>query len=492
MLGQPVSMLVPQVVGFKLTGKLTRRRDGDRPGADRDADAAQAGRRRQVRGVLRPGRQRASAGRPRHHQQHGSRVWRDLRHLPGGRGDAALPAAAPAAATSRSRWSRPTTRSRGCSTPRSRPRPSTRPRSRSISRPLSRALPDRSVRRIACCCRMRHELQGATAEPAWTERQQHGVRQWNAGRVRAAIPRWTHRQLRPKECPSRAHYHGQRALRRRLDKYLDHGSVVIAAITSCTNTSNPSVMIAAGLLAKKAVEKGLSVPPWVKTSLAPGSRVVTDYYDNAGLLPYLDKLRFNVVGYGCTTCIGNSGPLPTDVSQIDRRSWSGRGLRAQRQSQLRRPHQFGCARQLPDVATAGGGVCAGRPHRSRLRHRAARQRTQTGSRFTCKDIWPTQKEVAEAVAAMHSRDVPQGVRDGFERRCELAEPAVPDRRHLRVGARFHLHPQGAVLRRHADQAGASQGHSRRARARGAGRLASRRTTFLRPAPSRRTARPGSI
>ena len=99
------------------------------------------------------------------------------------------------------------------------------------------------------------------------------------------------------------------------DRYLDHGSVVIAAITSCTNTSNPSVMIAAGLLAKKAVEKGLTVPPWVKTSLAPGSRVVTDYYEKSGLLPYLNKLRFNVVGYGCTTCIGNSGPLPSDVSK---------------------------------------------------------------------------------------------------------------------------------------------------------------------------------
>jgi aconitate hydratase len=100
-----------------------------------------------------------------------------------------------------------------------------------------------------------------------------------------------------------------------VDPYLDHGSIVIAAITSCTNTSNPSVMVAAGLLAKKAVEKGLRVPPWVKTSLAPGSRVVTDYYKRAGLLEFLDKLRFQVVGYGCTTCIGNSGPLPTDVSK---------------------------------------------------------------------------------------------------------------------------------------------------------------------------------
>jgi aconitate hydratase len=98
------------------------------------------------------------------------------------------------------------------------------------------------------------------------------------------------------------------------DQYLDHGSIVIAAITSCTNTSNPYVMIAAGLLAKKAVEKGLRTPPWVKTSLAPGSRVVTDYYIKSGLMPYLDALRFQVVGYGCTTCIGNSGPLPTDVS----------------------------------------------------------------------------------------------------------------------------------------------------------------------------------
>jgi aconitate hydratase len=100
-----------------------------------------------------------------------------------------------------------------------------------------------------------------------------------------------------------------------VDPYLDHGSIVIAAITSCTNTSNPSVMVAAGLLAKKAVEKGLRVPPWVKTSLAPGSRVVTEYYQRSGLIEYLDKLRFQVVGYGCTTCIGNSGPLPTDVSK---------------------------------------------------------------------------------------------------------------------------------------------------------------------------------
>ena len=96
---------------------------------------------------------------------------------------------------------------------------------------------------------------------------------------------------------------------------MGHGSVVIAAITSCTNTSNPSVMLAAGLLARKAIEAGLDTKPWVKTSLAPGSRVVTDYLDRAGLTPYLDKLGFALVGYGCTTCIGNSGPLIDDVAR---------------------------------------------------------------------------------------------------------------------------------------------------------------------------------
>jgi aconitate hydratase len=97
--------------------------------------------------------------------------------------------------------------------------------------------------------------------------------------------------------------------------HLDHGAVVIAAITSCTNTSNPAVMLGAGLLAKKAVERGLRRKPWVKSSLAPGSKVVTEYYDKAGLTPYLEELGFHTVGYGCTTCIGNSGPLPEAVSQ---------------------------------------------------------------------------------------------------------------------------------------------------------------------------------
>ena len=96
---------------------------------------------------------------------------------------------------------------------------------------------------------------------------------------------------------------------------LNHGDVVIAAITSCTNTSNPGVMLAAGLLARNARNRGLSVKPWVKTSLAPGSRVVTEYYEATGLQEDLNEMGFNVVGYGCTTCIGNSGPLPLEIDE---------------------------------------------------------------------------------------------------------------------------------------------------------------------------------
>jgi aconitate hydratase len=180
------------------------------------------------------------------------------------------------------------------------------------------------------------------------------------------------------------------------DKYLDHGSVVIAAITSCTNTSNPSVMMAAGLLAKKAVEKGLTVPPWVKTSLAPGSRVVTDYYEKAGLLPYLEALRFNVVGYGCTTCIGNSGPLPTDVSKSieehglvavsvlsGNRNFEGRVNVDVRANYLMSPPLV--------VAYALAGKIGHNFDADPL------GKDKSGQPVYLKDIWPTQAEVAAAI-----------------------------------------------------------------------------------------------
>jgi aconitate hydratase len=180
------------------------------------------------------------------------------------------------------------------------------------------------------------------------------------------------------------------------DKYLDHGSVVIAAITSCTNTSNPSVMVAAGILAKKAVEKGLSVPPWVKTSLAPGSRVVTDYYQKSGLLPYLEKLRFNVVGYGCTTCIGNSGPLPSDVSKsIDEHGLVAVSVLSGNRNFEGRVNVDVRANYLMSPPLVVAYALAGR-----IAHNFDTDplgTDQNGKPVYLKDIWPTQQEVADAI-----------------------------------------------------------------------------------------------
>jgi aconitate hydratase len=177
---------------------------------------------------------------------------------------------------------------------------------------------------------------------------------------------------------------------------LKHGSVVIAAITSCTNTSNPSVMIGAGLLAKKAVEKGLSIPPWVKTSLAPGSKVVRDYLENAGLTPYLEKLKFHIVGYGCTTCIGNSGPLPTEVSQaIDEKDLvvasvlsGNRNFEGRINSEVR-------ANYLMSPPLVVAFALAGRIDTD-LRKDAI-GKGKDGKPVYLADIWPTQREVEEAV-----------------------------------------------------------------------------------------------
>jgi len=180
------------------------------------------------------------------------------------------------------------------------------------------------------------------------------------------------------------------------DKYLDHGSVVIAAITSCTNTSNPSVMIAAGLLAKKAVEKGLSVPPWVKTSLAPGSRVVTDYYQKAGLLPYLEKLRFNVVGYGCTTCIGNSGPLPADVSKsIDEHGLVAVSVLSGNRNFEGRVNVDVRANYLMSPPLVVAYALAGRISHNFDADPLGTDRS--GRPVYLRDIWPTQAEVSEAI-----------------------------------------------------------------------------------------------
>jgi aconitate hydratase len=191
-----------------------------------------------------------------------------------------------------------------------------------------------------------------------------------------------------------------------LDKALTHGSVVIAAITSCTNTSNPSVLVAAGLLAKKAVEKGLKVPSWVKTSLAPGSMVVTEYLTRSGLMPYLEKLKFHLVGYGCTTCIGNSGPLPQEVSDVitgkdlvvasvlsGNRNFEGRINSEVRANYLMSPPLV--------VAFALAGRADIDMYHEPLGYSGNGQRKPV----YLKDIWPTEKEVNDVVSKYITGDL---------------------------------------------------------------------------------------
>jgi aconitate hydratase A / 2-methylisocitrate dehydratase len=221
---------------------------------------------------------------------------------------------------------------------------------------------------------------------------------------------------------------------------LEHGSVVIAAITSCTNTSNPSVMIAAGLVARKAVERGLTTQPWVKTSLAPGSKVVTEYLREAGLQPYLDRLGFSLVGYGCTTCIGNSGPLPEDVStEIEARNLvvasvlsGNRNFEGRIQQQVRANYLASpplvvayalAGRMTVDLTTEPLGAGA------------------DGSPVYLRDIWPTNREIQETMMrAVHASMFREQYADVFGGDARWRSLAVP------TGDRFHWEPDSTYIR----------------------------------------------
>jgi aconitate hydratase A / 2-methylisocitrate dehydratase len=185
------------------------------------------------------------------------------------------------------------------------------------------------------------------------------------------------------------------------DQVID-GSVVIAAITSCTNTSNPSVMIAAGLLAKKAVEAGLETKSWVKTSLAPGSRVVTDYLGRAGLLPYLEKLGFNLVGYGCTTCIGNSGPLSDDIAKaVDDKDLAVVAVLSGNRNFEGRIHPQVRASYLASPPLCVAYALAGTLHIDLTTEPVG---TAGGREVFLRDIWPSPEEVADLIASSISPD----------------------------------------------------------------------------------------
>ncbi len=244
--------------------------------------------------------------------------------------------------------------------------------------------------------------------------------------------------------------------------------MVIAAITSCTNTSNPEVMLGAALLAKNAVEKGLTSKPWVKTTMAPGSQVVTDYYDKAGLWPYLEKLGFYLVGYGCTTCIGNSGPLPDEISKAvndadlsvtavlsGNRNFEGRINPDVKMNYLASPPLV--------IAYALAGTMDFDFEADPL-----------GKDNDGNDVF---LQGHLAVAEGHQRhhrlcdqhgDVHQELRRRVQGRRAVAQPAHSERQHLRVGRKLDVRAQAPVLRRNACRAGAGDRHQRRTSAGAAG------------------------
>ena len=230
--------------------------------------------------------------------------------------------------------------------------------------------------------------------------------------------------------------------------YVQHGSVAIAAITSCTNTSNPLVMLGAGLLAKKAVEKGLSVNPAVKTSLAPGSRVVTDYLNRAGLMPYLEALQFHVVGYGCTTCIGNSGPLPDEVAQAvqDNNLVVAAVLSGNRNFEAR-IHPQVRASYLASPPLVVAFALAG-PSRHRSDHGANRARPEWQPGVPEGPVADPGRGPRGDVRGGRPGSVPPGVRGGLRRRRALAGLAAAGaRRSVRLGPAIDVRAGTAILRR---------------------------------------------
>ncbi len=259
------------------------------------------------------------------------------------------------------------------------------------------------------------------------EAAQAAIERWNneGGAVPATAPRGTTRY--PCEINGEVHE-------------LHDGSVVIAAITSCTNTSNPSVMVGAGLLARNAVAKGLRVRPWVKTSMAPGSRVVTDYLDRARLTTELDQLGFQTVGYGCTTCIGNSGPLPEPVARaIEEHSLVTAAVLSGNRNFEARVHPQVRANYLMSPMLVVAFALLGRVDADITQHPLG---TGTdGKPVFLADIWPTPREIAETVAAAVQSDMfRRQYRSVFDGDDEWRELQVP------TGSRFAWEPDSTYIR----------------------------------------------
>ena len=243
-----------------------------------------------------------------------------------------------------------------------------------------------------------------------------------------------------------------------------NGDVLIAAITSCTNTSNPSVMLAAGLLARKAVERGLTVSPRVKTSLAPGSRVVTEYLQRTGLQPYLDRLGFGLVGYGCTTCIGNSGPLDGGLEEtVNKNDLVTAAVLSGNRNFEARIHQSIKANFLMSPPLVVAFAIAGRVDIDMTKEALGRG-PRRQPRLPARHLAVRGRGRAGAPLVGRRRDVPAALRGPGERESPLARDPRRHRPLVHVGPAIHLHPGAPVLLRLLAEAAAAD---RRARCPGA-------------------------
>ena len=494
MLGQPVSMLIPRVVGFKLNNDLPE----GATATDLVLTITEMLREHGVVGKFvefygpgvsaLPLANRATIGNMSPSSGPRSRSSRSTRRPPS-------TSSSPGATTSRSRWSRPTPRSRASGTT---PTPSrATPRSSSSTWPTwSPRSPAPSVRRTGCRSPTPRrpsaprsadyvdegepeggsDKEGVPAQEKPDEAEHSKVDEQSdesfpssdapshseSGNGDGVPDNWRNHPAGSGE--GRSSNPAKVTLEDGTEFELDHGAVAIAAITSCTNTSNPSVMIGAALLAKNAVEKGLTAKPWVKTTLAPGSKVVSDYYERAELTPYLDKLGFNLVGYGCTTCIGNSGPLIPEVSDAvnendlavvsvlsGNRNFEGRINPDVKMNYLASPPLV--------VAYALAGSMDVDLFNDPL------GQDEDGNDVFMKDIWPTAcGDRGGHRECDHLRDVHRRLRRRLRRRRAVEVAGDAGGRHLRVGRGLHLRTEASVLRRHARRAGGRPGHRGRARA----------------------------